>query len=92
MRREQSDEEEEDAFVRKVETFKHVTVDLTEILREQKDGLGKMEPLLSGSIARMRANIMSITRLDSRQFYSWSFYFLTSLVFLFILFVLNIVL
>lgn len=91
MQRDQSDDEE-DAFVRKVETFKHVTVDLTEILREQKDGLSKLEPMVSGNIARLRSNIMQLTKLDSRQFYSWTFYFLTSLFFLFLLFILNLIL
>lgn len=67
-------DDEEEAFVRKIKTLKHVAIDLTDVLKAQNKSIKDLEPGLSGTFFRLRGHLARLHAMDPKRFRGWLCY------------------
>lgn len=80
-------EDDDEKFVNKIRSLKHVAIDLTNVIKSQNKSIQDLEPGFSATFYRLRSHLVQLDRIDPRQFRIWLFYFLTSIFFMFVLFI-----
>jgi len=80
-------DDEEEVFMRKVTSLKHIAIDLTDVLKKQNQGLRELRPAMDNTIFGIRKGFGKLMKGNFGRWKGWVYYLWASLFLSFILFI-----